>query len=119
MISKIINMAEKIKDAEDRTLESLFASEPVADDGFSDRVVRRINRQMWIRRLTLPTAAVIGGLISFKPLVGLLTSMSGLVAALPLDSIAPSTAALPQVQMILMGAVLLGAGLFSAKLLQQ
>ena len=68
MKSKIINMAEKIKDAEDRLLESLFESPPLADDGFSTGIVRKINRQMWFRRLTLPFAAVIGGVIAFKPL---------------------------------------------------
>ena len=47
-------MAEKLKDAEDRLLESLFASEPIADDGFSRRVVTRIRRRIWVRRLALP-----------------------------------------------------------------
>ena len=54
MISKIINMADKIKDAEDRLLESMFESPPLADDGFSVEIVRKVNRKLWFRRLTLP-----------------------------------------------------------------
>ncbi len=116
MISKIINMAERIKDAEDRMLESLFAAEPVADDGFSEQVTRRINRQLWIRRLTLPLAAVIGGLIAFQPLVALLTSVSNVVATLPLDSVLPASIAVPQLQMVLLGGLLLAVGSFGVRL---
>ena len=56
MTSKIINMADRMKDAEDRIFESLFAAEPIADEGFSDRIVKRIRRHIWIQRLTLPAA---------------------------------------------------------------
>ena len=56
MTSKIINMAEHIKDDADRMLESMFASDPVPDDGFSVRVVRKVRRRIWVRRLTLPIA---------------------------------------------------------------
>ena len=60
MTSKIINMADKIKDADDRLLESMFAAEPIADAGFSVRIVKKIRRRLWVRRLALPLAAVIG-----------------------------------------------------------
>jgi len=64
-------MAEKIKDAEDLLLESLFRSEPIADAGFSERVVKRIRRAIWIRRLALPLALLAGTAIALRPLLQL------------------------------------------------
>ena len=83
MTSTIINMVERMKDREDQKLESLFASEPIADSGFSDRVVRRIRRGIWIRRLALPTAFVLGGAVAVKPLAGLVASLLNLISLLP------------------------------------
>ena len=111
-------MAEKIKDAEDRMLESLFASEPVADNGFSDKIVRRINRQLWVRRLTLPVAALIGGLIAYKPFMGLLGVLGSFVSATQVDFLGPAQAMLPQIQMVVMGAVLVIVGLVSMRLIE-
>ena len=62
-------MAEKTKDAEDTLLESLFLAEPIEDAGFSDRIVGRIRRGIWLRRLTLPVAMLIGAAIAIKPLL--------------------------------------------------
>lgn len=118
MNSKIINMAEKIKDAEDRFLESLFESEPVADNGFSSAVMKKINRQLWLRRLTLPCAAVIGGIIAFKPLAGLVTALANFWTLVPDDILSGAAASIPQVQTILLGAILLVAGLLGARLLE-
>ena len=78
-------MAERTKDKEDLKLESLFASEAIPDNGFSSNIVRRIRRRMWIRRLALPVAFVVGGSIAIKPLAGLVTSLIGLVSSLPGD----------------------------------
>ena len=116
MTSKIVNMAEKIKDAEDLKLESLFASDPIADDGFSDRIVRRINRGLWIRRLTLPIAALIGGLIAYKPFMALVGVLQSFASATEVDFLGPAQAALPQIQMVVMGAILLVIGLVSMRL---
>jgi hypothetical protein len=66
LTSKIINMVEKLKDAEDRFLESMFQSAPISDDGFSRRIVCRIRQKIWIRRLTLPVAMLIGGVIAVE-----------------------------------------------------
>ncbi len=66
-------MAEKMQDAEDRLLESMFQSESVADNGFSDRVLRRIRRQIWVRRLALPVAMVAGAAIALEPAARLFT----------------------------------------------
>jgi len=111
-------MAERIKDAEDRLLESLFESAPIADAGFSEHVMRRINRQLWIRRLTLPVATVIGGLIAFKPLAGLLAVLANLSTVIPTDTVSLAASSIPQMQTILLGAVLLGAALLGARMLE-
>ena len=76
-------MVERMKDSEDLKLESLFASESIADNGFSDRVMKQVKRRIWVRRLALPIAFVIGGSIAVKPLAGLVTSLFKLVSALP------------------------------------
>ncbi len=116
-------MAERIKDAEDRLLEALFESASVADDGFSVTVVRKIKRRLWVRRLTLPTAAIIGGAIAFKPLSGVVAALSGLASLLPTDTFSMATSAIPQLQSIqletiVLGAILLAVGLFSVRMLE-
>ncbi len=83
MSSTIINMVKRMKDEEDIRLESLFASDAIADDGFSDRVLKRVRRQVWVRRLALPIAFVIGAAIAFKPLVALATILVNLVSVIP------------------------------------
>ena len=119
MTSKIINMAEKIKDAEDRLLESLFESPPLADDGFSANVVSRVNRQLWFRRLTLPVAAVVGGIVAFKPLTGLVAVLANLSSLIPEDLIIGATSSIPQFQTVVLGALLLGVGLLSLRVLEE
>ena len=64
-------MAERLKDSEDLQLEALFSSEPVQDDGFSARIMFRVQRRMWVRRLSLPVAIAIGAVIAAKPLLQL------------------------------------------------
>ena len=111
-------MADKIKDAEDRFLESLMAADAIADDGFSQRIVRRIQRRLWLRRLTLPLAAAIGGVVAYRPIADLLQNLSGLVALLPADKVDLVGSALPQLQMLMMGGLLLFVGLVGSHLLQ-
>ena len=120
-------MAEKLKDAEDRMLESLFAAEPIADDGFSQRVVGQIRRRVWVRRLALPVAMVVGGAIAIKPASQLVMAAAKLLTVVPQDVVVAPAGWLPQVQNIaisgsfmqtaLYGAVLLGVGLLGAKML--
>ena len=107
MTSKIINMAEHIKDDEDRMLEQMFASPPIADDGFSARVVGKVRRRNWIRRLTLPIATLIGAAIAFKPLTGLVTTLAGLTQLIPQDMIDASATIIPRLPMLVLGAMLL------------
>ena len=112
-------MAEKLKDAEDELLESLFASEAIADDGFSDRVVGRIRRRLWVQRFSLPIAALIGGLVAFKPTVGLLTMVSDLASrALPVESMLTSYEWLPEPTQIVSGVLLLGVAMLSLRMLE-
>lgn len=112
-------MAEKLKDAEDELLESLFATEAIADDGFSDSVVRRIRHRLWIQRFSLPVAAIVGGLVAFKPAVGLLTMASDLVSrALPVDVLLTSFAWLPEPPQIVSGALLLAVAMLSLRMLE-
>lgn len=118
MKSKIINMAEKIKDAEDRMLEALFATPPVADDGFSNRIVRKLRRRLWVRRLTLPVAGLIGGAIAFKPLAGLVSLLANLSALVPGELVSATANSIPQVQIIVLGAILLLACLLGMRFLE-
>jgi hypothetical protein len=103
-------MAERMKDSEDIQLEALFASEPVANDGFSESIQQRIRRRMWIRRLTLPIAILVGGAIAAKPLAGLVAASLKLASLIPanvsggLESVSASS--LPQFTTVLLGGVL-------------
>lgn len=114
-------MADKIRDAEDEMLAALFRSEPIADDGFSDRVVRRIRRRLWLRRLALPTAAAIGAAIALKPLASLATSLAGFVRDLPLagEMTAAVAAWMPSLPMLIAGGMLLAVMLAGLRLLDE
>ena len=111
-------MAEKLKDAEDRLLESMFAAEPIADDGFSKRVVSKVRRRLWIRRLALPVAMLIGGGIAAKPLAQLGLAASKLLTVMPQELLAIPTDWIPQLQLIVVGAMLLVAGSLGMRLLE-
>ncbi|MBT8090856.1 MAG: hypothetical protein KJO01_11675 [Gammaproteobacteria bacterium] len=110
-------MAEKVKDAEDRLLESMFDSAPIADDGFSAKIVGRIRRRLWLRRLALPVAALIGGTIALKPLAGLVTAAVRLSSLLPQELLATTSALLPQAPLVVLGAMLLAAFLLGLRAL--
>ena len=119
MTSKIINMAERIKDEQDRLLESMFASDPIADDRFSARVVRKVRRRIWLRRLTLPVAALIGSLVAFKPLTELVTVIAGLIQAVPMDALNSSAIVVPQLWMLVVGAMLLATCMIGLRLIDE
>ena len=129
MTSKIINMADKLMDAQDRLLESMFKSEPIPDDGFSHRIVNRIRRRIWVRRLALPIAMLIGVVIAIKPASQLVVAASKLLTVVPQDVLLLPAKWLPQVQgvvisgsfmqTVIYGAVLLGVGLVGSRLLAE
>ncbi|MDH3533564.1 MAG: hypothetical protein OEO82_11590 [Gammaproteobacteria bacterium] len=112
-------MADRIKDAEDRLLESIFVSTPIADDGFSDRVVRRIRRHIWIRRLTLPTAMFVGAAIASKPLMQLITVSASLLDVVLQEAITLPAIPLPQLPLILLGGALLVIAMLTVRMLEE
>lgn len=105
-------MVERMKDDDRLALEALFRSEPIADDGFSARVVRRIRRRILLRRLALPLALVVGLLIAFKPALQLLSALFGLVSVLPADLIQFPADALPQLSTLIVGGAVIAMVLF-------
>ena len=111
MKSKIINMAEIISDAEDRLLESMFRSEPLDDDGFSKKVIARIRRRRWISSLALPIATLLGGAFAYQPVVELVRAIPTLLNLIPADVLAVPLQLMPQVQLVVMGGMLLAVGL--------
>ena len=115
-------MADRLKDEVDRTLESLFRSEPVSDDGFSAQVVSRVRQRMWIRRLALPVAFLVGAAISVKPLLQLFSTLPKLLEAvhgveLSLQQL-PVTG-LPNMSTIVWGLVLLASAAMAGKMLEE
>ena len=111
-------MADTLKDNEDRILESLFRSEPVPDNGFSASVMTRLNRRLWIRRLALPTAFVVGVVIALKPLSQLVVVFSGLLATVPGNVGGFSLDAIPEGSTIMLGGLLLAAMMMVTKMLE-
>jgi hypothetical protein len=121
--SKIINMAERLKDREDLRLEALFESAAIADNGFSDRVMSRIRRQIWVQRLALPIAFVVGAAVAARPLMQLVEAVSGLLKFIP-QTVAGnmgtlSIAELPQLPLMILGSTVLLAALMFGKLAQK
>ena len=122
MTSKIIIMAERLKDKEDLALDAMFRSDPIADDGFSVKVVSTVRRRMWVRRLSLPVAVVIGAAISAKPLVEVVNVVPGLInsvfgSALSLDKLPLQN--MPQLSTMLLGASLLMAVMLASRILEE
>ena len=114
-------MVERLKDKEDLKLESLFRSESVPDDGFSAKVVSRVRRRMWIQRLSLPTALVVGGLIAVKPLIqlaGLVPKIVGIVPQGLVSSIDLPLGALLQAPTVILGIMLLGGMMMIGRILE-
>jgi hypothetical protein len=112
-------MAEKIQDAEDRLLESMFQSESIADNGFSDRVVRQIRRQMWVRRLALPVAMVAGAAIAVKPAAQLFTVGSQIFGSLAAQSLLPQSVVASQLPVMLIVGMGLAIALLTFRLFEE
>jgi len=112
-------MADKTSDAQDRLLESVFHSEPISDDGFSDRIVFTIRRRIWINRLALPVAAIIGAAFALKPASQLVIALLPLLNVVPADLLSAPLQFLPQLQMILLGGMTFGAGITLFKVFEE
>lgn len=111
-------MAERLKDEDDRLLESMFESAPIADAGFSKTIVRRIRRRLWIRRLTVPIAALIGGAFAVKPLADFFAIAASLSPMLPPPLVEAVTSMIPQLPIIVLGAMVLGVCLLGLRALE-
>ena len=110
-------MADKLKDSEDRFLESIFESGPIADNGFSAGVMTRLKRRLWIRRLALPVAFVIGGVIAVKPLSQLVITFSKFISIIPAN-VGFSLELIPDGSTFLLGGMLLAAMIMITKMLE-
>jgi len=116
-------MVERISDSEDRKLQALFASTPIADDGFSRRVMARIRRQILVQRFSLPVAFMVGAAIAAKPVSQLIQALYGLLQFIPqtlASNIGASPLAqVPQLSTIVMGGTLLLFVLLIGRLTQR
>ncbi len=123
MKSVIINMVERQKDATDIRLEALFASEILSDDGFSVVIEKRVRRSMWIRRMALPVATIVGGAIAVKPLAGLVVSALNIVSKLPTNVSdkmnMPFVDSLPALSTIMIGSVVVAGVILATRLLEE
>jgi len=104
-------MADKTKDPTDRLLESMFQSEPIADDGFSKKAVSRIRRAIWVRRLAMPIAMLVGAGIAAKPASELVMIAPRLLNLVPPEVMRVPMSILPQLPVVLLGGMLLAVGL--------
>ena len=111
-------MADKIKDAQDRMLDSMFASDPIADNGFSNRVVRRIQRRLWLRRLSMPIAIVLGLALAFQPAMDLLQALAGLLDTIPTHIISVPVGWIPKLQNVVLAGMLVVTGIFGLRMLE-
>lgn len=99
-------MAEKIRDEEDRLLETLFASTPIEDNGFSARVAGRIRRKQRFRSVCVSVALVVGSLISLQPAIALLSMLYHLLFDASTGLFAASADRIPSLTMFVAGGVL-------------
>ncbi len=95
-----------------------MASPPIADDGFSTQIVGNLKRRLWIRRLTVPVAGIIGGVLAFKPLSGLVAIIASLSAMIPKEVVSSTANSLPQMSLIMLGAALLVTCLVGLRFLE-
>lgn len=112
-------MADRLRDDVDAELTALLAAAPIADDGFSDRIVRRIRRRLWVRRLAISVAAIIGGAVALNPLASLVAFLAEFLRSLPFDVVAPAAGLLPSLPLIGLGGLLLVAMLLGLRLLDE
>jgi hypothetical protein len=117
--SKIINMADKTSDAMDRLLASAFRAEPIADDGFSAKVVSTIRRRIWVNRLALPVAVVVGAAFAFKPALQIINALLPLLNVVPVEIASAPMQFLPQMQLVVLGGMAFAAGITLLKILEE
>ena len=119
MKSKIINMADKTSDAVDRLLASALSAEPIADDNFSSRVVSKLRRRIWLNRLALPVAVLVGAAFALKPAVQVVGALLPLLNTMPVELASAPMQYLPQIQLIVLGGMAFAAGVTLVKMLEE
>jgi hypothetical protein len=115
-------MADRLKDELDLKLEAVFGSEPVPDDGFSERVVSRVRRQVWVQRLSLPIAILVGAALAAKPFWQLveffptfLKSLSPVVSG----SVDLPVGSMPQLSTVVMAILVVAVTLIVGRVLEE
>jgi len=103
----------------DRWLASIFDAEPIADNGFSERIISRIRRRVWINRLALPVAALIGLAFALKPATQLVLALLPLLNVVPAEMLSAPLQYLPQVQFIVLGGMIFAAAITLFRLLEE
>lgn len=98
-------MRSVLPEDEDQRLKMLFrpAEEPVADDGFSALVMRRVARRAWRRRLVLATAGAAGLAVAWQPIWN--------IAALLGQEVAQLGSRWPELAWVLQNPLALAAGM--------
>lgn len=112
-------MADRLKDNEDLALEALFRAEPIADDGFSKRVVGRLRKRIWTRRIMLPAAVFTGSAIAAKPVSDLLAGLGDFASTVPGAASALPLESLPSTYTLVAGGMLLAIALFGLNMLEE
>ncbi len=71
-------MNSPVTPEEESRIAELFQTlnSPLADDGFTDNVVRRIRRRLWLRRIVLSAAILLGIILALGPLAELAVLLS-------------------------------------------
>lgn len=110
-------MVERQKDKDDLMLEALFRPERISDDGFSRRVVARVRRRVWTRRITLPLAVVAGSIVAAEPVASLLRTAFELLSTVSGSPITSDW--VPSSFTLVAGAVLFGVLLTTLNVLEE
>ena len=103
----------------DRLLTSAFEAAPIADDGFSDRIVSTIRRRIWVNRLALPVAILVGMAFAVKPALQLINALIPLLNIMPVELASVPMQFLPQIQLIVMGGMAFAAGVTLLKMFEE
>ncbi len=103
---------------DDREFEELFGgfAPPLADDGFTDAVVRRVARTRWLRRAVLALAGATGGLVAAVPFAQVTNRLADSLVTIATRW--NDAAWLAQNQEILIGALLIIATPICVRLLE-
>lgn len=112
-------MAEKMRTAEDHMLETMFQPDVIADNGFSERALRRIRRQLWVRRLALPVAMIIGTAIAARPALQLLDIGSRLFGSLAESAAMHGSVLAAQIPILLFGGLALALVMATFRLFEE